>query len=108
VPKTATDVRDLAVDRVSVLTGIRLVRRLVAEILQFYEEIIGPENVAQAKQRNTSLCEVTLIDQIANLAMPAGSKADDAWSVGAQRLQGDEGRVLSLGVGEVGSGDKAA
>ena len=48
------------------------------------------------------------VDEVADLAVAAAGEADESFGVGAQRLEGDEGRPLALGVGQVGGGEEAA
>ena len=50
----------------------------------------------------------TGIDEIAHLAVAAAGEADESVGVGAKRLEGDEGRPLAFGVGQMGGGKEAA
>ena len=81
---------------------------LVAEVLQLYVEVVGTEDVAEAEEGGLGLAVAAGVDEVADLAVAAAGEADEPVGMGAERLEGDEGRPLALGVGEVGGGEEAA
>ena len=98
----------LLVDGGAVLAGVGLLVRLVAEVLQLYIEMVGAEDVAEAEERGAGVVVAAGVDEVAHLAVAAAGEADEPFGVGAQRLEGDQGRALALGIGQMGGGEEAA
>jgi len=81
--EAAADGRDLVIDGRAVLAGMGLLMRLIAEVLKLYVKVIGAENVAQAEECVEGVGVAAGVDQVADLAVAAGGKADDSLGVGA-------------------------
>ena len=90
------------------LTGAGFLVGLVAEVLQLHGEVGGTEDLAQAQERGAGVTVAAGVDEVADLPVPATGQADQPLGVVGERLKGDEGRPLSLGVGEVRGGDQPA
>ena len=90
------------------LTGMGLQVGLEAEVLQLYIEMIGAEDFAEVEEGDPGLAIAAAVDEVAHLAVAAAGEADEPVGVGVERLEGDEGRVFSFGIGQVGCGEEAA
>jgi hypothetical protein len=97
----------LLVDGVAVLTRAGLSVRLVAEVLQFYKEVMRAEDLTKNVERTLCILVSAGIHEPAHLAVPAPGQADEALSECAQGLERHQRRSLSLGVSQVGRGDDA-
>ena len=75
---------DLLVDGRAVLTRMGFLVGDVAEVLQFYVEVIGPEYVAEVKEGLGRVGISAGVDQIAHLAVTAAGEADEFRGMGAQ------------------------
>ena len=76
--------RGLVIDGGSVLAGIGLLVRLVAEVLELHIEVVGAEDVAELQEGDTGLLVAAGIDEGADLSVPASGETDEASSVGTQ------------------------
>ncbi len=106
--EAATFGADLLVDRGAVLAGVGLLVGLVAEVLEFYIEVVGAEDVAEAEERGAGFVVAAGVDEVAHLAVAAAGEADQTLGVRTQRLDGDEWRPFPLGVGQMGGGKETA
>ena len=84
VAQPVADRRGLLEDGSAVLAGVRLPVRLVAEILQFHIEVVGAEDVAEAKQRHVGLGVAAGVHQVSDLAVPAAGEANEPLGMGAE------------------------
>ncbi len=105
--KAATVRLDLLVDGAAVLTGLSLLVRLVAEVLQFDKEVVWSEDLTKHKECMYGILVPLRVDGPSYLALSASGHADESLSVLAQGGGSDEWRSLALGVGQVGRGDDA-
>ena len=76
VAQTSPVGMDLLVYRSAVLPGVSLRVWLVAEVLQLYIEVIGPEHLAEAEKCVASIVVAAGVDEVAHLAVTAGGQAD--------------------------------
>jgi hypothetical protein len=81
--KTTTVGRDLLIDGGAVLAGMGLLVRFVPEVLKLYVKVIGAKNLVQAEERVQGVGVAAGVDQVAHLAVTAGSEADESLGVGA-------------------------
>ena len=95
---------DLLVDRGAVLAGVGLLVGLVAEVLQLDEEVVGSEELAEAKERGAGVVVAAGVDEVAHLAVPAAGEADETLGVG----RASDSRVTSGGRSRSGSARWAA
>ncbi len=58
--------------------------RFVAEILEFYEEVIRTKDVAEAQKGLEGLVVTTGIHQISHLSVATGGETDESFCVGRQ------------------------
>ena len=88
VAEAAAVGRDLLVDGGAVLAGVGLLVRFVAEVLQLYVEVIGAEDVAEAKERAEGVVVAAGVDEVAHLAVTAAGEADESFGVGRAATRG--------------------
>ena len=74
----------LLIDGSAVLPGISLLVRLITEVLEFDVEMVGIEELPEAKERGAGLVVAAGIDEGADLAMPAPGETDEAAGMGAK------------------------
>ena len=92
----------------AVLPGFGLALGSISEILQFHEEVLGAEDVAQHLEYVESFGLAPGIDEPAHFSLAATGEADDPFVVFAQLRRGEGGRTVALGDGQVRGGDQAA
>ena len=106
--KAATVRLDLLVDGAAVLTGLSLLVRLVAEVLQFDKEVVWSEDLTKHKECMYGILVPLRVDGPSYLALSASGHADESLSVLAQGGGSDEWRSPPPGGGQVGRGDESA
>ena len=79
---------DLLVDRGAVLAGACFLVGFVAEVLQFDEEVVGSEELAETKKRDVGVPVSSGVDEVADLAMPAARQADETLPMLPQATRG--------------------
>jgi glutathione-regulated potassium-efflux system ancillary protein KefF len=70
-------------EQTAVLAGMRFLVRLVAEVLQFYVEMIGAEDGAKTEEGGLGVGVAAGVDEISHLAVAAAGEADEPLGVGA-------------------------
>ena len=63
------------------LTGVRLLVGLVAEVLQLHVEVGGAEDVAQAQEGGAGVGVAAGVDEVADLPVAAAGQADQPLGV---------------------------
>jgi hypothetical protein len=98
---------DFLVDGDAILSGVSFAVGLVAEVLEFHEEVVGSEDVAEVEEDRAGVVVATRVDQVAHFAVAAAGETDQTLGVLTERLDRDQRRPVALGDGQVGGGEEA-